>query len=54
MFLYTSSLFSLIYHVCRLDMLRALSDNGKNLLDFEEEMGPFLMLWMPDVISYGK
>ncbi|XP_030839899.1 tuberin isoform X2 [Strongylocentrotus purpuratus] len=38
----------------RLDMLRALSDNGKNLLDFEEEMGPFLMLWMPDVISYGK
>ncbi|XP_071489878.1 tuberin-like [Diadema antillarum] len=38
----------------RLDMFRALSDNGKNLLDFEEEAGPFLMLWMPDVISYGK
>ncbi|XP_063961204.1 tuberin-like isoform X1 [Lytechinus pictus] len=38
----------------RLDMLRALSDNGKNLLDFEEDMGPFLVLWMPDVISYGK
>ncbi|KAJ8037419.1 Tuberin [Holothuria leucospilota] len=38
----------------KLDVFKALSDNGKNLLDFEEETGPFLEKWMPDVISYGK
>ncbi|XP_072035978.1 tuberin-like isoform X2 [Amphiura filiformis] len=38
----------------RLDLFRALSDHGKNLLDFEEETGPFLLQWMPDVISYGR
>ncbi|PIK60477.1 putative tuberin [Apostichopus japonicus] len=38
----------------KLDVFKALSDNGKNLEDFEEEAGPFLEKWMPDVISYGK
>ncbi|XP_022103490.1 tuberin-like [Acanthaster planci] len=37
----------------RLDVLKSLSANGKNLLHFEEDMGPFLLAWMPDVISYG-
>ena len=42
------------YYSFRLDLFRALSDHGKNLLDFEEETGPFLLQWMPDVISYGR
>ncbi|XP_033124579.1 tuberin-like [Anneissia japonica] len=38
----------------RLLVFKALSDHGKNLLHFEEDTGPFLLVWMPDVISYGR
>ncbi|KAL4240095.1 Tuberous sclerosis 2-like protein [Mactra antiquata] len=38
----------------RLELFAILSDNGKSLLDFEEEAGPFLLMIMPDVIQIGK
>ncbi|XP_071965999.1 tuberin-like isoform X2 [Antedon mediterranea] len=38
----------------RLQVFKALSDSGKNLLYFEEDAGPFLLVWMPDIISYGR
>ncbi|KAG1709737.1 Tuberin [Nymphon striatum] len=38
----------------RLELLKILSDNGKNIINFEEEIGPFLLSWMPEVISTGK
>ncbi|XP_046568318.1 tuberin-like [Haliotis rubra] len=37
----------------RLDLFRVLSENGKNLHDFEDETGPFLLKWMSEVISAG-
>ncbi|XP_076458884.1 tuberin-like isoform X2 [Babylonia areolata] len=37
----------------RLDLFKKLSDEGKNLLDFEEETGPFLLKLMPDALTAG-
>ncbi|XP_076345380.1 TSC complex subunit tuberin isoform X3 [Tachypleus tridentatus] len=38
----------------RLELFRALTESGKVIVYFEEETGPFLLEWMPDVISAGK
>ncbi|XP_078611279.1 tuberin-like isoform X3 [Branchiostoma floridae x Branchiostoma japonicum] len=38
----------------RLEVFKALSDNGKDITNFEEETGPFLLEWMPDAVSYGR
>jgi tuberous sclerosis protein 2 len=33
----------------RFELLQSLTDNGKDILYFEEEVGPFLLQWMPAV-----
>lgn len=38
----------------RFDLLHALTDNGKDILYFEEEVGPFLLNWLPEVTQAGK
>ncbi|XP_063445540.1 tuberin-like isoform X1 [Mytilus trossulus] len=38
----------------RLDLLLILSEHGRNLHEFEEDAGPFLLQWMPQVRSSGK
>lgn len=38
----------------RFDMLKALSDNGKTITNFEEEMGPFLLNLFLDFVAVGK
>nr|KAG5714699.1 hypothetical protein BaRGS_000187 [Batillaria attramentaria] len=38
----------------RLQLFKVLSEDGKNLLDFEDETGPFLLKLMPDALSAGK
>lgn len=38
----------------RLEMLKALTDCGKNISYFEEEIGPFLLGWFPDIITTDK
>uniref|UniRef100_A0A1E1XEJ7 Putative tuberin n=1 Tax=Amblyomma aureolatum TaxID=187763 RepID=A0A1E1XEJ7_9ACAR len=38
----------------RLELLRALTDNGKCLNLFEEQAGAFLVKWMPEVLSAGR
>nr|ALE20562.1 TSC2 [Leptinotarsa decemlineata] len=38
----------------RLDSLNILTCNGKNILYFEEEVGPFLLQWLPDISKAGK
>ncbi|XP_041363648.1 tuberin-like isoform X2 [Gigantopelta aegis] len=38
----------------KLEMFKILSEDGRNLLDFEEETGLFLCNWMPDVIAAGQ
>ncbi|GFY56311.1 tuberin [Trichonephila inaurata madagascariensis] len=38
----------------RFDMLKALSDNGKTITNFEEEMGPFLLSLFLDFVAVGK
>ncbi|XP_066292479.1 tuberin-like isoform X2 [Branchiostoma lanceolatum] len=38
----------------RLEVFKALSDNGKDITNFEEETGHFLLEWMPDAVSYGR
>lgn len=35
----------------RLELLKALSDNGKDISYFEELTGPFLLSWMPEVMQ---
>lgn len=35
-------------------MFKNLSENGKNIVNFEEEVGPFMLKWMPEMISAGK
>ncbi|XP_059139623.1 tuberin-like isoform X2 [Physella acuta] len=37
----------------RLKLLQTLSECGKNVINFEDEIGLFLLHWMPDVISRG-
>ncbi|KAG8194110.1 hypothetical protein JTE90_003050 [Oedothorax gibbosus] len=38
----------------RLDMLKALSENGKTITNFEEEIGPLLLTWFPGFMNIGK
>ncbi|XP_054929357.2 tuberin isoform X1 [Dermacentor andersoni] len=38
----------------RLELVRALTDNGKCLNLFEEQAGTFLVKWMPEVLSAGR
>lgn len=38
----------------RLELLIALTDNGKVIEHLEEKMGHFLLSWMPAVVSAGK
>ncbi|KAK6169153.1 hypothetical protein SNE40_020258 [Patella caerulea] len=38
----------------RFELFRILSENGKNLHDFEDETGEFLLKWMPDILSLGR
>lgn len=35
----------------RLELFRVLSEGGRNLVGFEEEAGPFLLNWMPEVMG---
>ncbi|XP_063234483.1 tuberin isoform X2 [Bacillus rossius redtenbacheri] len=37
----------------RLELLISLTDSGKDVLHFEEEIGPFLLNWMPEVTQKG-
>lgn len=37
----------------RLELVQALTDNGKCLTLFEEQAGPFLVKWMPELLSGG-
>ncbi|KAK0049216.1 tuberin [Biomphalaria pfeifferi] len=37
----------------RLELFKTLSEQGKNLLYFEDKVGSFLLDWMPDVVSAG-
>lgn len=37
----------------RLELVQALTDNGKCLSLFEEQAGPFLVKWMPELLSGG-
>lgn len=38
----------------RFELLNILTVNGKDLFYFEEEVGPFLLSWMPNVSMAGK
>lgn len=35
----------------RLDLLKTLTDNGKNITNFEEGIGEFMLKWIPDVLK---
>ncbi|KAJ9583770.1 hypothetical protein L9F63_021894, partial [Diploptera punctata] len=36
------------------DVIPSLTDNGKDILYFEEEVGPFLLYWMPAVTGVAR
>lgn len=38
----------------RLDLLQALTDNGRDILHLEDEFSEFLLKWTPKVIGVGK
>lgn len=38
----------------RFELLQALTDNGKDSLYFEEEVGPFLLNWLPSMTGTAK
>lgn len=38
----------------RLELFNTLTSNGKFILYFEEEVGPFLLNWLPDIVKAGK
>lgn len=38
----------------RLELLNTLTSNGKNILYFEEEVGPFMLNWLPSITAAGK
>uniref|UniRef100_A0AAU7B8N1 Tuberin n=1 Tax=Pyrrhocoris apterus TaxID=37000 RepID=A0AAU7B8N1_PYRAP len=40
--------------VPRLEIFQTLTDSGKDILYMEENVGRFLLEWMPDIISVGK
>lgn len=35
----------------RLDLLRTLTDHGKNIKNFEENIGEFMVHWIPEVFT---
>lgn len=35
----------------RMDLLKTLTDNGKNITNFEETIGEFMLKWIPAVFS---
>lgn len=37
----------------RLDLLKTLTDNGKNITYFEESIGSFLLMWIPAIVQAG-
>lgn len=37
----------------RLELLKTLTDNGKNITYFEECIGSFLLLWIPAIVHAG-
>jgi len=43
-------------HFCcsRFELLQSLTDNGRDILYFEEEVGAFLLHWMPAVIGVAR
>ncbi|KAJ4432765.1 hypothetical protein ANN_21404 [Periplaneta americana] len=40
--------------VPRFELLQSLTENGKDILYFEEEVGPFLLYWMPAVTGVAR
>lgn len=38
----------------RFELLKSLTDNGKDICYFEEAVGPFLLDWLPDISAAGK
>lgn len=38
----------------RFELLQALTDNGKDSLYFEEEVGSFLLSWLPNITGTAK
>lgn len=38
----------------RLDLLNTLTSNGKYVVYFDLEIGPFLLNWFPDISKAGK
>lgn len=37
----------------RLELLRTLTDNGKNIQYFEESIGTFMLQWIPAIVEAG-
>lgn len=37
----------------RLDILKALTDNGKNIKDFEDSIGAFMVQWIQVIVDEG-
>ena len=35
----------------RLELLRTLTDNGKNISNFEEAIGEFMLHWIPAIVE---
>lgn len=35
----------------RLDLLKTLTDNGKNITNFEENIGEFMLKWIPNILE---
>jgi hypothetical protein len=48
------SFFKIHFCYSRFELLQSLTDNGKDILYFEEEVGPFLLHWMPAVIGLAR
>lgn len=38
----------------RLDILKTLTDNGKNIKDFEDSIGAFMVQWIQVVVDRGE
>lgn len=50
------SIYKIQYIFCcsRFELLQSLTENGKDILYFEEEVGPFLLHWMPAVTAVAR
>lgn len=53
MFLEENSILSEKFN-SRFELFKRLTDNGKDLLFFEEEVGQFLLDWTPVIVAAGK